>query len=146
MTEIKTMLAPKGSVCRPSYAMKPEYITIHNTANTLKGAGAISHGSYLQDGGASKYVSYHYAVDDKQIVRIIPDNEAAWHAGDGAKGTGNRKSIGIEICENPESNLLNATNNTAELVAHLMKDYGILLGKVVQHNHWSGKNCPNRIR
>ncbi|MEG1407797.1 MAG: SPOR domain-containing protein, partial [Ruthenibacterium sp.] len=80
------------------------------------------------------------------IVQIIPDSEVAWHAGDGAHGAGNRKSIGIEICENPESNLRTATDNAAELTAHLMKANGILLSKVVQHNHWSGKNCPNRIR
>lgn len=65
---------------------------------------------------------------------------------DGANGTGNRKSIGIEICENSDGNLLKATDNAAELTAYLMKTYNIPLSKVVQHNNWSGKNCPNRIR
>lgn len=27
-----------------------------------------------------------------------------------------------------------------------MKTYNIPLSNVVQHNHWSGKDCPNRIR
>ena len=27
-----------------------------------------------------------------------------------------------------------------------MKLYNIPISNVVQHNHWSGKNCPNRIR
>ncbi|MEG0897429.1 MAG: N-acetylmuramoyl-L-alanine amidase [Ruthenibacterium sp.] len=146
MEQIKTMLAPKGTSARSGYAMKPEYITIHNTANRAKGAGAVAHGSYLQGNGANKSVSYHYAVDDKIIVQIIPDTEAAWHAGDGGNGIGNRKSIGIEICENPESNLLNATDSAAMLCAILMQQYGIALQNVVQHNHWTGKNCPNRIR
>lgn len=146
MEQIKTMLAPKGSAARPGYAMQPEYITIHNTANTAKGAGAIAHGSYLQGGGSRKQVSYHYAVDDTIIVQIIPDREVAWHAGDGGNGTGNRKSIGIEICENPESNLREATDSAAMLCAILMQQYGIVLQNVVQHHHWSGKNCPNRIR
>ncbi len=146
MVEIKEMLAPKGSKCRPGYALKPTYITIHNTANTSSGAGAENHGKYLQGGGQSKTVSWHYAVDDKLIVRCIPENECAWHAGDGGKGTGNRHSLAIEICENPESSLEAATDNAAELTASLMEKYGISIGNVVQHNHWSGKDCPRRIR
>jgi N-acetylmuramoyl-L-alanine amidase len=147
MINITEMLAPKGTNCRPAYAMTPIYITVHNTANTSKGAGAVSHGKYLKSAaGSAKYVSYHYAVDDKNVVRIIPDNEAAWHAGDGANGAGNRKSIGIEICENPESDLRTATDNAAMLCAVLCKTYSISLANVVQHNKWSGKNCPNRIR
>lgn len=146
MVTIKEMLAPKGSKCRPGYALKPTYITIHNTANTNSGAGAENHGKYLQGGGKSNTVSWHYAVDDKLIVRCIPENEAAWHAGDGGRGTGNRNSLAIEICENPESNLETATNNAAELTASLMEKYGIPLDHVVQHNRWNGKDCPRRIR
>ena len=146
MVEIKEMLAPKGSKCRPGYALKATYITIHNTANTNAGAGAENHGKYLQGGGKSNTVSWHYAVDDKRIVRCIPENECAWHAGDGGKGTGNRHSLAIEICENPESDIETATNNAAELTASLMEKYGIPLSNVVQHNRWSGKDCPRRIR
>ncbi len=146
MTEIIQMPAPKGSAARPGYSLAPRYITIHNTANTNRGAGAVSHGRYLQGAGAKKAVSYHYAVDDTAIVQIIPDTENAWHAGDGGSGRGNRQSLAIEICENPESSLRAATDNAAELTAALMKRYDIPLANVVQHNHWSGKNCPNHIR
>lgn len=146
MTAIKEMLAPRGSAARPGYTLTPQYITIHNTANASRGAGAESHGKYLQDAGCRQTVSYHYAVDDGLIVRIIPDKEVAWHAGDGGNGPGNRKSLAIEICENPESNLTKATDNAAELTARLMHSYGIPLANVVQHNHWSGKNCPHLLR
>ena len=146
MTQIKDLYAAKGSTCRSGLAMTPQYITIHNTANTNKGAGAQSHAVYLHGVGKDKYVSWHYAVDDKLITHCIPDKEVAWHAGDGANGTGNRNSLAIEICENPESNLLTATDNAAELTAKLMKQYGVSLKNVVQHNHWSGKDCPRRIR
>lgn len=146
MVEVKEMLAPKGSAARPGYPMTPRYITIHNTANTKNGADAVNHGKYLSGAGAKQTVSYHYAVDDTCAVRIIPDTENAWHAGDGANGTGNRQSLSIEICENPESDLTRATDNAAELTARLMHDWNIPLSNVVQHNHWSGKNCPNRIR
>ena len=83
-------------------------------------------------------------MDENQIVQCIPDNENAWHAGDGGNGTGNRKSLAIEICENGD--LLKATDNAAELTAMLMTKYNVPMENVVQHNHWSGKDCPRRIR
>lgn len=147
MTAIKEMFIPKGTAARPGNPMTPKYITIHNTANTGAGAGAESHGAYMtRNGGQNKQVSYHYVVDDKLIVRLLPDIENAWHAGDGGNGAGNRQSLAIEICENPESNLRVATDNAAELTARLMHDWGIPLFNVVQHNKWSGKDCPRRIR
>lgn len=146
MVRIKEYIAPAGCEARPGYKLVPVYITIHNTGNSGKGAGAENHGRYLQGTGAFKTVSWHYAVDDGLIVRCIPENENAWHAGDGGSGTGNRQSLAIEICENPESNLAKATDNAAELAARLMHDYKIPLGNVVQHNRWNGKNCPHLIR
>ncbi|MEG1049744.1 MAG: N-acetylmuramoyl-L-alanine amidase [Oscillospiraceae bacterium] len=144
--KIRQMLAPYGTAARCGYSLQPEYITLHNTANLRPSATAAAHGRYLQGAGSMKEVSYHYVVDDKEIVRCIPDNEVAWHAGDTGKGPGNRKSIAIEICENEGGNLYNATQNAAWLAAFLMREYNIPLKNVVQHNHWSQKNCPNRIR
>lgn len=144
--EILEYLACPGTAARPGHAMTPRYITIHNTANTNKGAGAVSHARYLRGAGKGKAVSYHYAVDDQCAVRILPDTENAWHAGDGANGTGNRQSLAIEICENPESDLAAATDRAALLTARLMRDWGIPIGRVVQHHHWSGKDCPRRLR
>lgn len=140
-----TMLAPKGSKCRPGYAMKPEYITIHNTGNTNKGADADNHAKYLQGSGKDLAVSYHWCVDDVQAVNIIPETENAWHAGDGGNGTGNRKSLAIEICENSDGDLKKATDNAVELTRELMAKYNIPISKVVTHKHWSGKQCPRRL-
>ena len=137
---------PAGTNARSGYAMTPQYITIHNTANTKAGANAKSHASYMTGGGSNTVVSYHYVVDDKEVYQLLPDNEVAWHAGDGGNGTGNRKSLAIEICENSDGNILKATDNAVELTAYLMKKYNIPLSKVVQHNNWSGKNCPRQIR
>ena len=147
MVKLTEIFIRKGTAARPGKAMSPKFITIHNTANTGKGAGARSHASYMTvNGGQNKSVSYHYVVDDSEIIRLIPDTEIAWHAGDGAKGVGNLQSLAIEICENPESDLRKATDNAAELTARLMSDWKIPIANVVQHNHWSGKNCPRRIR
>lgn len=146
MKEIKTKLIPINTAARSGYVLKPKYITLHNTANTGVGADAENHAIYMQGSGKNSTASYHYVVDDKEIYRLLPDNEVAWHAGDGEDGVGNRQSLAIEICENVDGNLLNATNNAVELTAYLMKLYNIPLSNVVQHNHWSGKDCPNRIR
>ena len=146
MKEIKTKLIPRNTAARSGYGLNPKYITIHNTANTGVGADAENHALYMQGGGKNSTASYHYVVDDKEIYRLLPDKEVAWHAGDGETGIGNRQSLAIEICENSDGNLLQATNNAVELTVHLMKLYNIPLSHVVQHNYWSGKNCPNRIR
>lgn len=144
--EVKTMLAPKGSNCRPANSMSPKYITIHETGNKSPTAGALNHANYLCGGGKNYFVSWHYAVDDKIISQSIPDNENAWHAGDGENGTGNRESLAIEICVNSNSDFKKAIDNAILLVADLMKKHKIPLENVVQHNHWKGKNCPENIR
>lgn len=147
MNQIKQTFIPGNTPARPGYTMVPKYVTIHNTANSSQGAGAASHSKYMTSlNGYSKQVSYHLVVDDKETYQLLPYNEVAWHAGDGGNGTGNRNSIAIEICENPESDLTKATDNAAELTAYLMHLYNIPLQNVVQHNHWSGKDCPHLIR
>lgn len=48
--------------------------------------------------GNNNEVSFHYAVDDVEVVQGIPENRNAWHAGDKGNGKGNREGIAIEIC------------------------------------------------
>jgi N-acetylmuramoyl-L-alanine amidase len=143
---IITDLIPAGRKNRPGRSNPMKYITIHNTGNTGKGAGAKNHAGYIKgDSAANALVSWHYTVDEKDIYQHIPDTEDAFHAGDGA-GDGNRKSIGIEICMNSDGDLLRATDHAAELAAFLCGKYNIPIENIVQHNHWSGKNCPQMIR
>lgn len=121
-------------------------VTIHNTDNWSKGAGAKNHGAYLQGGGSNVQASWHYAVDDTCVTHSIPDNETAWHAGDGGNGNGNRKTVAIEICVNPDSDLTKATDNAAWLAAKILKSKGLPATALYQHHDWSGKNCPSQIR
>lgn len=139
-------LKPKYTVNgkKVTFPMVPEYITIHETDNTRKGATANAH-ARLQAGGNSRQASWHYQVDDKQTIQSLPTNEAGIHAGDGANGTGNRKSIAIEICVNEDGDYEKALENAAKLVAYLMKEFNIPLNKVVPHQKWSGKNCPRNL-
>ena len=131
---------------RPGRANPMRLITIHNTGNASKGAGAKSHAGYLKgDIAASLPVSWHYTVDCREIYQHLPDSEDAYHAGDGS-GNGNRQSIGIEISMNSDGDLLAATDKAAELTAFLCRKHGISLENVVQHNRWNSKNCPQMLR
>ena len=81
MKEIKIKLIPNNTAARSGYILKPKYITLHNTANTKVGASAENHAIYMHSSGKNSTASYHYVVDDKEIYRLLPDNEVAWHAG-----------------------------------------------------------------
>ncbi len=144
MLKITEQYISKGNQNRPAHPMSPKYITIHDTGNASKGAGAKNHAIYA--GRGVNEVGYHFAVDDKNIYQLLPLNENAWHAGDGGNGTGNRQSIAIEICENPESNRATAEKNAQQLTAYMMKKCGIPIGNIKQHYDWNGKNCPHIIR
>lgn len=138
----KQLVARRSTVYSGTNGRK--YITIHETANTDKGAGAQTHAN-LQAGGFS--ASWHYQVDDKIAIQSFPHTIRCWHAGDGSTPTGgNYNSIAIEVCVNSDGNYKQAVKNAAELVKKIMKEEGISIGNVVQHNHWSGKNCPTRLR
>ncbi|ETF00020.1 N-acetylmuramoyl-L-alanine amidase [Bacillus thuringiensis] len=137
-------IIPSGNRNRPGYAMNPRYITIHTTANKNAGADARAHAQFVNNGGGSAGVSWHFTVDDLRIVQHLPLNENGWHAGDG-NGAGNRSSIGIEICENRDGNFEKALVNAARLVKFLMNHIGIGIGNVVSHQYWSGKDCPRPI-
>ena len=138
---------PRGTNARPGWTLDPQYITIHETANTSKGAGAHNHMLFqTRNGGQNNYVSYHFVVDDHECYQLLPLSEISWHAGDGTNGLGNRRSISIEVCVNPDSNRKQTWNRVIDLVADLMEQYKIDINHVVQHNHWSGKDCPHYMR
>jgi N-acetyl-anhydromuramyl-L-alanine amidase AmpD len=142
-------IIPDNNPNRPRIKLvgsKPEFITIHETANTKPGANAEMHRKFVHQGGGDAGVSFHYVVDDKESIQLLPDDEVAWHAGDGRNGAGNNRSIAIEVCVNSDGNFLKALAHTIQLVVRLMSEFDIPLGKVVQHNHWSGKNCPRKLR
>ena len=103
------------------YSMNPQYITIHNTSNSASADAEIR---YMISN--NNQTSYHVCVDEKEVIQAIPFNRNAWHAGDGASGTGNRKSIGIEIARSTgDANLFEqAERNCAAYVAKLLKERG----------------------
>lgn len=122
------------------YTRTPDRIVIHNTAND---APAVNEISYMKNNNYE--VSYHYAVDDKEIVQGIPENRNAWASGDG-HGNGNMKGIHIEICYSLSggSRFDAAEKNAAEFTAYLLKKYGWGIDKVTKHQDYDGKYCPHR--
>ena len=123
------------------YSMKPEYITVHNTANDASAENEIK---YMISN--DNQVSFHYAVDDKEVVQGILTNRNTWHAGDGANGTGNRKSIAVEICYSKSGGdrFVKAEKKAAELIAELLHSWDLGLDRVKKHQDWNGKYCPHR--
>lgn len=145
--KIIDMLIPASNKrTRPGTKRTPRSITIHETDNTNVRANALAH-ARLQFLGNARQASWQYQVDDElEIYRSVPDNEVAYAAGDG-KGPGNSYSIHIEMCVNSDGNYMKTINNTVELVKYLLDKYpSITHVNVVQHNKWSGKNCPRYLR
>lgn len=142
MVTIRKVACPTNrynKVC--PYTMTPEFVIIHNTANNACAANEIAYMHRRTDS-----VSFHYAVDDKEIVQGIDLNRNSWNAGDGRYGTGNRKGISIEICYSLEGGkrFEKAQENAAELTAYLLAKYGWDISKVKKHQDFNGKNCPHR--
>lgn len=144
MVKIIQKLVPqsKYSIKCP-YSMSPIGITVHNTAND---ASALNEIAYMTNNNAE--VSYHYAVDDIQAVQGLPLNRNGWHASDGANGTGNRKTIAIEICYSKSGGARfdKAEENAAELIAQLLQEYGWGIDRVKRHYDYAPnkKYCPHR--
>lgn len=150
--EVIVDIVQKGNPeIRPAYPMNPIEIAVHNTGNAGRGANAKAHNTYIHNQSRlpvakTGYASWHFSVDDKFIYQHIPLDESAWHTGDGSAVTsGNRIAIGIEICENPETNTHQAEENAIALIVYLMKAFGIGIDKVKPHQAYSGKFCPRVI-
>lgn len=123
------------------YELNPKYITVHNTANDGTAWNEIK---YMITN--NNEVSFHYAVDNTEVVQGIPTNRNAWHCGDGGKGTGNRESIGVEICfsKSGGNKFTQAEKNASIFVAELLKEHGLPISALKKHQDWSGKYCPHR--
>ena len=123
------------------YEMAPEFIIVHNTAND---ASAMAEISYMLGNGNT--TSFHYAIDDVEIVQGIEENRNTWNCGDGTNGNGNRKGISIEICYSKSGGdkFVQAEKNTAKFIAMKLKEKGWGIDRVKKHQDFNGKYCPHR--
>lgn len=123
------------------HEMNAEFLVVHNTANDASANNEIA---YMKSN--NNKVSFHYAVDDVEIVQGIPENRNAWHAGDGGSGKGNRKGLSIEICYSKSGGerFDKAEENAAEFIASKLKEKGWGIDKVKKHQDFANKYCPHR--
>lgn len=133
-------LIPKNKKNRANEPCSMQYITVHETANEKKGAGAKNHAKYLKT--LNEYKSWHYTVDDKCVCQHIPDNEKSYHT---SSRIANEKSIAVEICVNSDGDFEKAKENASELISGLMLLHNIPAERIVTHKYWTGKNCPARL-
>lgn len=123
------------------YTMNAEFFVVHNTANDASARNEIS---YMIKN--DNQVSFHYAIDDKEIVQGVLENRNAFHAGDGGNGKGNRKGIGIEICYSKSGGpkFVEAEKLAAKFIAFKLNEKKWGIDKVKKHQDFSGKYCPHR--
>ena len=123
------------------YTMDPIGFCVHNTYNDASAENEIK---YMISNG--NQVSYHYAVDEKYVIQGLPTNRNAWAAGDGSKGTGNRKYIHIEICRSTgdEKVFKQCEQNCAEFLAKELKARGWTIKQVKKHQDFADKRCPHK--
>lgn len=122
------------------YSMTAEFIVVHNTANDATAQNEVA---YMI--GNKNQVSFHYAVDDQEVVQGIPITRNTWHAGDG-NGEGNRKGISIEICYSKSGGTRfdQAEKNAAHFIATLLRERQWGIEKVKKHQDFRNKYCPHR--
>ena len=133
--EINYNILKFGHPLRPAGNFRKNSITIHSTANL--NSTAANERAWLDNPSNSRDASWHYAVDEDEIVQAIPDNEISWHCGD---SYGNKYSIGVEICES--GNRQKTLERAAQFVAEKMKEYDFDISNILRHYDWTGKNCP----
>lgn len=140
---------PEDSPGRPGEKRLVEWIVIHETDNFSPTADAAAHAAFLCSlGPDDEPRSWHYTVDDHQIYHHLPDDEAAYHASDKlTPHGGNLNGIGIEMCVNEGGDYEQTLENTVQLTAKLMIEYGLKIRDVQTHQHFSSwdKPCPAKL-
>ena len=141
MKIIKNLVPESKYNVKCPYSMDAEVIVVHNTANDASAANEIAY--MIRN---DNQVSFHYAIDDKEIIQGIPENRSTWNAGDGGTGKGNRKGLSIEICYSKSGGqrFIEAEKLTAKFIAFKLKEKGWGIDKVTKHQDFSGKYCPHR--
>ena len=141
MEIIKNLVDPSRYSIKCPYEMVPEFIVVHNTYNDASARNEIS---YMISN--NNETSFHYAIDDKEVVQGIPEDRNAWHASDGWKGSGNRKGIAVEICYSKSGGerFIAAEQLAARFIACKLKEKDWGIDKVKKHQDFANKYCPHR--
>ena len=117
-------------------------IVIHYVANA--GTSAINNRNYFNNLPKNEkiYAGAHYIVGlEGEIIRCIPDNEIAYHAGNADV---NACSIGIEVCHPDKTGRFSYKSylSLLKLVSWLCDKYNISADNVIRHYDVTGKARP----
>jgi len=140
MEVIKNLVAESKYYIKCPYSMVATRIVVHNSGND---ASAKNEVAYMIKN--DNQVSFHYAIDDKEIVQGIPENRNTYNAGDG-NGKGNREGVSMEICYSLSGGdrFIKAEQNAAKFIAEKLKEKGWGIDRVTKHQDYNGKYCPHR--
>lgn len=121
---------------------KITHVVVHYVANS--GSSAINNRNYFENlrNREKTYAGAHYIVGlDGEIIRCIPDDEIAYHAGNADM---NACSIGIEVCHPDNTGRFNYKTylSLLKLVSWLCDKYDIPVSNVIRHYDVTGKACP----
>ncbi len=91
----------------------------------------------------SKKYSFHYVVDEREIVRCIPEDRCSLSVNN---DEGNRQGISIEICYSLSGGARfdAAQRNAAKLTADILKRYSWDIKSVKKHQDFDMSYCPHR--
>ena len=139
------------------YTMKnPKGIGIHNFGSSSGSPTAqnSADGQNKEDMNPYNLKSWHFQVDDKEIIQSLPMNRNSFSFGDGAKGEGNRDYISIEIMKDMPTDDKEAADkaqdNGALATAIIYYNKGWDIKDLKKHQDFkmtdgSYKYCPHRI-
>lgn len=139
-------LIAAGRPNRSGRRITPTSVTVHNTSNDNVGADAAAHSRFVRQtgfymhNGRQNWVSWHYSVDDRRVIRHLPIREEAFHA-----GPANRVSLAIEVCMNRGIDQAAADLRAARLVALHLFDLRLGRDDIRTHKSWTGKACPTLL-
>lgn len=138
--EIKKDFIKENAINRPMTKNSCAFITVHETANSKKGADAAAHASYVKS--LNERTSWHYTVDDNVIFQHLPDEEKSYHT---SSKNANESSIAIELCVNSDGDFEKTKGNAVWLIRELMRKHDIPQENIRTHRDWTGKNCPANL-
>lgn len=131
------------SLKSPETMDEVKYIVIHERKSS-QGADIVV--NYCRTSPVR--AGFHIAIDDREIIQMIPFERIAFANGDGYDGEYNRHAISVEICcaEDYEMDrYYKAVNNAITYVKHLMNVFNISIDNVITHHSISGYDCPHRL-
>jgi hypothetical protein len=119
--------------------------TFHDTG--APGQNARAQRNYLHNGpaenGQHRQVGFNFAVDDREIIQLVPLDEVTWAAG---TVEGNRTSWHVEQCFGAGIDWDKSLRNAIALHAGLIAAKGWATDTaLVKHQYWYGKWCPGQV-